>query len=488
MPYEIPNTIAPMFLGGFFSDKTCNIKLFNELSQGFVEKYMPDLLAWADMIVLTGVTNTFDRFLHITAYARSFKPNVIIVVGGHVARSFPYYSKFFFDYVCTGDVEQIVEVIEDTFGKDHVAENYIPRYDLARWGRKGIGYVESSRNCNFSCSFCSLTAEGNKYKTENIDSLREQIKSVGKVNLLYFLDNNFYGNDRTYFLQKLELLKEMRSQGYFKYWGALVTSDFLLKDENLKAARDSGCWYLFIGVESFDEVWLNTVNKKQNTISDQVMMIKKCFEHGIVFNYGLVFDPTERTTISAKRELDFICNNEDIPAPLYFVSAVPFPGTPFFHKSVREERILPNTKIRDLEGTTLTLKPLEETPEKVAEFLGRTKYLHGYRQKMFYHQFKFVSKYSKYLNYKQLTVLRLGTLRLLTPNYIGNPLNVLRPKPKRTFLSTTEILDPVYTPIKHLDEKYSIYFEPTMITNEDGKLNEILVNDLMDSRYKVKST
>ena len=30
-------------------------------------------------------------------------------------------------------------------------------------GRRILVYVESSRNCNFSCSFCSLTAEGGDY-------------------------------------------------------------------------------------------------------------------------------------------------------------------------------------------------------------------------------------------------------------------------------------------------------------------------------------
>ena len=29
------------------------------------------LLSWPDMLVLTGLTNGFDRMLHLTAYARS---------------------------------------------------------------------------------------------------------------------------------------------------------------------------------------------------------------------------------------------------------------------------------------------------------------------------------------------------------------------------------------------------------------------------------
>jgi hypothetical protein len=60
-----------------------------------------------------------------------------------------------------GDIEELRDVISETFGAAYVAETMLPRYDLAYWlGR--IGYVETTRYCNFRCSFCSLTAEGTK--------------------------------------------------------------------------------------------------------------------------------------------------------------------------------------------------------------------------------------------------------------------------------------------------------------------------------------
>ncbi len=35
---------------------------------------MRQLLAWPDVLVLTGLTNSFDRMLHLTAYARTKNP------------------------------------------------------------------------------------------------------------------------------------------------------------------------------------------------------------------------------------------------------------------------------------------------------------------------------------------------------------------------------------------------------------------------------
>jgi hypothetical protein len=37
------------------------------------------ILSGLDMLVLTGLTNSFDRMLHLAAYARTKNPKVIVV-------------------------------------------------------------------------------------------------------------------------------------------------------------------------------------------------------------------------------------------------------------------------------------------------------------------------------------------------------------------------------------------------------------------------
>ncbi len=95
----------------------------------------------------------------------------------------------------------------------------------ARWfGR--AAYVESSRNCNFRCSFCSLTAEGHHYLPYPVDLVRRQILAQGRTRYLMSLDNNFYGGDRSFFLERMEMLRELYDDRRFVGWGALVTNDF----------------------------------------------------------------------------------------------------------------------------------------------------------------------------------------------------------------------------------------------------------------------
>ena len=82
---EVPDALAPVLLAGYFSRQHCEVRLYNEVNSGFIEVYNPELLSWPDMIVMTGLTATFDRLLHLAAYAKSANPAVITspTVAGH---------------------------------------------------------------------------------------------------------------------------------------------------------------------------------------------------------------------------------------------------------------------------------------------------------------------------------------------------------------------------------------------------------------------
>ena len=155
-----------------------------------------------------------------------------------------------------------------------------------------MAYVESSRNCNFRCSFCTLTGQGRGYMKQSLDYLRRQIVAHGPAGAAALVDNQFHGADRQFFLDRLGLLSELRRAGHFRYWRGFATDAFFWQDADIALARESGCISMLVGVESFDEAWLQRVNKTQNNRYPQVALIEKCLDAGILFQYGLVFDPT----------------------------------------------------------------------------------------------------------------------------------------------------------------------------------------------------
>jgi hypothetical protein len=55
LTHEVPNTLAPVLLAGAFAPDRCEIRLYNEVSSGFLEIFEPGLIA------------SFDRLKHLAA-------------------------------------------------------------------------------------------------------------------------------------------------------------------------------------------------------------------------------------------------------------------------------------------------------------------------------------------------------------------------------------------------------------------------------------
>ncbi|CAN5474300.1 hypothetical protein BH20ACI3_BH20ACI3_01690 [soil metagenome] len=471
---KIPQAVGPIYLAGAFARESCDVRCYTEVASGPLED--EGLLSWPDMLVLTGLTNGFDRMLHLTAYARSKNRRVIVVAGGPPIRALPLLSKKFFDYTCLGDIEELREVIAEAFGPTYVAKQMLPRYDLAYWlGR--IGYVESTRYCNFRCSFCALTGEGRPYQTYDLDHIRQQIMASGKRRRMLFLDNNFYGSDRKHFRARIGLINEMRRAGQFQHWSALVTNDFYRGGENLRLVRDAGCEVLFSGLESFDNDWLRSFNKLQNTSSPQVEMVTKSLNAGVVFAYGLMLDVTTRSIADLRRELEFITGTPEITVPSFITLSIPLLGTPYFYQSVENGTLLPDTKLRDMDGTTILQRPLDDIGE-VVKFVNDLQSLRGFHGLMVKHAVGFARLYRSKLTKAQM-VLALGNNLLtcaqpLTTSFTGLGWIKARAKP-RTFISSTEPLDHMYTPAFRVDSRFESHFKPTMVTDKSGQLHQDII-------------
>ena len=481
-PAKLPQALGPIYLAGAFKSELCEIRLYNEVTSGPLLN--EDLFAWPDLLVLTGLTNSFDRMLHLTAYTRSKNPKAIIAAGGPAIRALPLLARQYFDYCCLGDIEEMQDVITDALGREYVAEEMLPRFDLAYWLRH-INYVESTRNCNFRCSFCALTAEGHGYKKYELDYTRKQIMSLAKRRRLIFADNNFYGNDRDHFFARLALVKEMWQARYMKDWAALVTGDFFRDDGNLRVVRDAGCRYLFSGVEAFDANWLKSVNKGQNNLCPQVEMIRKCLEAGLFFSYGLIFDVDRRRISELRRELDLITNTPAITLPCFITLPIPLLGSPFFYECLDSKSILPSTKLRDMDGSTLVCKPLDPIDDVVA-FLAEMTTLRGYRWRVLKHSANFVRNYYSTLSKTQLGVELVNAALLCAYSVATAPATPFVPTRRgrsRTYVSTTEILDAVYTPSFRVESQYESYFRPTMVTDAGGQLSQELVGAGLPKRF-----
>lgn len=485
--FKIPQAVGPLYLAGAFSRDLCNVRCYTELASGPLED--EELLAWPDMLVLTGLTNSFDRMLHLTAYARSKNEKVIVVAGGPAIRALPRLASQFFDYSCLGDIEELQDIVADVFGAVYVAEQPLPRYDLGYW-LGSIGYAETTRHCNFRCTFCALTGEDRAYQSYNLDYIRQQILALGKRSRVIFVDNNFFGNDREKFTARISLLKEMHEAGQLKSWSALVTNDFFTKRENVRLAKEAGCELLFSGVESFNSEWLRSMNKLQNSGPGQTALIEDCLKRGVVFSYGLMADFRTRTIEDFRRELDFIFRTPEITLPSYITVQIPILGTPYFYDSIAQKRLLPSIKLRDMDGATILEKPLDPIRNVVKFLANDVQTFHGYSLRVLWHALRFTRIYRRHLTKAQIIFATGGALMQCAHRWSFS-LRLLRRLGKnapRTHISATESLDHVYTPAFRLDSRFERHFQPTMVTDQNGEVHGDLLGSGLFDKWSSRET
>jgi hypothetical protein len=233
---------------------------------------------------------------------------------------------------------------------------------------------------------------------------------------------------------------------------------------------------LFSGVESFDEKILRSYNKRQNTAAPQVEMIRNCLEAGIVFTYGIIMDTTSRSLDELRAELAFILSHDEITLPAFYTLVIPLLGTPYFRESVERGAILPNVRLRDLNGATVSMHgcdPLDETVAFARDLVS----LRGYRARAYRHALSFHARYRKTLSPLQHVAAAANAFLTTMPTLASSPANIWPRADRPSYFAPSEPLDGLYEPAIRVDEAFRGHFRPTMVTGPDGDLAPDMLAD-----------
>ena len=485
-PNFFPQGVGHAFLAGAFHPDRVDIRLYSEVHSGPLEDL--HLLAWPDLVVLTGVTAALDRMRHITAYVRVLAPKAIIVAGGPVARNLPGLSAEIFDVVCKGDIEELQTVAAEYLGSGCAATEMMPRFDLLGW-KSRVNYVESSRYCNFSCSFCALTGEGHRFRAYSTDYIEHQIRSQPSGRYILFIDNNFYGSSRGQYSAKLELLQRLWREGLFKGWIALVTNDFFAREKNVLDAKAAGCVGLFSGLESLDGDQLARYGKRQNLAVPQLSAIEMCLKAGILYQYGLMFDPSSESVSKMMEQLDFIIEYDRIPMPAFMSLTIPLLGTPEFYRCLDEGLLMPNARLRDMDGVTMVSRPLDPMPD-VVDFIRKINDLRWGRRRIAKRYARFFRRYRNHLSVPQMTTLFLTGLRVVIPGFEQNNVTLIPGRARAEILThttQTQSLGRLYEPIISMPGRLRGHFEPTMVTDDTGALHSDMADLIRQPPIKTQA-
>jgi radical SAM superfamily enzyme YgiQ (UPF0313 family) len=322
-----------------------------------------------DLVGLTAMTMHAPDAYRIAAAFRA--RGVPVVIGGMHASLLPEEAKDHADSVVVGEAEGVwPRLVEDARngrlmpfyraqGYSDLAGLPPPRLDLLKAGAyERVGSVQTARGCPFQCDYCSVSKFfGRTYRTRPVEDVIRDVEALGE-RFLAFVDDNIVGDPR----YAKDLFRRLAPLGV--KWGGQASITIAQDPELLRLAADSGCYSLFIGIESLDPANLRDVHKRINRVEDYERAIRSLRDHGIVVVGSFILGLDHDDEGVFERTLRF-CERNEIVLPIFFI-LTPLPGTPLYERMEREGRIVSRDWGR-YDGMHVLFQPRLMSPETLQE-------------------------------------------------------------------------------------------------------------------------
>jgi radical SAM superfamily enzyme YgiQ (UPF0313 family) len=322
------------YLAGFVDPGAYEIVLIDEYNQRIPWRCSPNLVA---------ITVNTPNANHCYQISRRFQDRgAYVVAGGPHVTLLPEEARRHFNTIVIGEAEETWPRFladfeqgrpQSVYSSDHtpsLAKMPIPRRDLI--GRRSLaGSVIATRGCRHACSYCCLKQL--YHAGFRVRPIPEVLEDIGRIRSRYFVfwDDSLF-SDPAYAKELLRSLVPLRRR-----WAAQVTLASCRDEELLRLAKESGCLYLFVGLESFSNQGLASVNKTVNRTEDYREIVGLIHRHGLCVQAGIIFGlDTDDVAIFA----DTLRACEDIGIDGATVSLLtPLPGTPLYEQMSRAGRL-----------------------------------------------------------------------------------------------------------------------------------------------------
>lgn len=259
-----------------------------------VERLKGSHLAWADVVLLSGMHAQQQDLISITRQCRA--RGLRTIVGGPIASSVPAAAQEA-DCVVIGEAEDlIIELARDlesgSLHPIYQADRYpsmeqspLPDLSLIRMNRYSTMTIQFSRGCPFNCEFCDIIEiYGHRPRTKAVAQVLaelDQLYAAGWRGPVFIVDDNFIGNK----VRVRSLLAAMTEWGKahghpFRF---ITEASLNLSDDRelLQSMKDAGFTSVFLGIETPDESSLVATQKLQNTRRDLLGSIAVIQRYGI---------------------------------------------------------------------------------------------------------------------------------------------------------------------------------------------------------------
>jgi len=226
--------------------------------------------------------------------------------------------------------------------------NMVPKIARPLLERHGAGWasvhmipIESGRGCPYGCEFCTVTGffgDSIRFRTnesivDELLRLKRTARNTRRQFMVFFIDDNFAINIK----RTKALLKAIIAASAQLPWIAQISANLLRDEELVDLMSESGCKWVFIGMESIDPVNLADVNKNFNKPGEYEAVLNRLARRDIYAITSFIIGLDNDTPGVADRTLHQI---ESWPPGLpIFGQLTPFPSTPLYNRLLTAGRL-----------------------------------------------------------------------------------------------------------------------------------------------------
>ena len=322
----------------------------------------------ADLVGITVMLHVAPQAGRIAAEFR--RRGVPVIMGGFYPTLWPEKALPHADAIAIGEGEPLWRRILDDAGSGRLkrhyrSDGYIDLKNIPFIPKKIVQHLdfyhtETSRGCAHQCDYCSVTKfyRGTVRQRPIGDVVAQVAEFADKM--IFFVDDNIAGN-RIYIKKLLREIIPLKIS-----WSGQFTINGAADTEFLALARQSGCKFLFCGIETLSEEGLKEVNKGWADPKKYREWIQRIHDAGIAvygsFMFG--FDSDRKDVFS--KTLEFA---EESTIDLALFSALsPGEGSNMYRMLKKEHRLFEEDLSR-YNGQYATFHPKHMSPEELEEGL-----------------------------------------------------------------------------------------------------------------------
>lgn len=186
--------------------------------------------------------------------------------------------------------------------------------------------MQISRGCPFDCDFCEITALlGRKVRMKTTQQVIAELDELYRLNwrgAIFIVDDNFIGRRKAIKTDLLPAMTSwMKAHKYPFSFNTQTSIDLADDQELLNQMIEAGFYSTFIGIETPDEIALQSCNKVQNRNRNMIDSIKNIQQSGMQVSAGFIVGFDSDMPNIFQRQIEFINQSGIVSAMVGLLNA-----------------------------------------------------------------------------------------------------------------------------------------------------------------------